>query len=168
MRLDRELPPLPTESRWLVTGGRCIALTQGENAIGRDPVAVVCLDVAGVSRRHAGIVIGEGGAVLDDLGSKNGTMLADQPVTDGVVLGDGDQIQVGPVLIIFHASASGLPTVTLPGFTPGEDGASRTRPRTITARHGGHRRPPALRVSAVWLLAPPPEFPEILPTPPLT
>jgi pSer/pThr/pTyr-binding forkhead associated (FHA) protein len=90
MRLDRELPPPPTESRCIVTGGHRIALTPRENVIGRDPAAVVCLDMAGVSRRHAGIVIGERGAVLDDLGSKNGMRLADQPVTDGVVLRDGD------------------------------------------------------------------------------
>jgi pSer/pThr/pTyr-binding forkhead associated (FHA) protein len=115
IRLDRELPPLPTESRWLVTGGRRIALTQRENVIGRDPAAAVCLDVAGVSRPHARIVIGEGGAVLDDLGSKNGTTVADHPVTEGVALHDGDQIYIGSVLIIFHASTSGLPTETVAG-----------------------------------------------------
>ncbi len=51
--------------------------------------------------------------MLEDLGSKNGTRVAETPVSKSVALRDGDQIQVGPVLVIFHASASGMSTETL-------------------------------------------------------
>lgn len=102
-----------TVSRWIVAGSRRIALSDGENVIGRDPAAEVLLDVAGVSRRHARIVMSERGAVLEDLGSKNGTTIGEQPLTGRVALRDGDQIHVGPALIIFHASASGISTETV-------------------------------------------------------
>jgi DNA-binding winged helix-turn-helix (wHTH) protein len=102
-------------SRWIVAGSRRIALTDGENVIGRDPTSAVLLDVAGVSRRHAQIVVGERGAVLEDLGSKNGTRIGEQLLQGKVALQDGDLIHVGPVLVIFHASASGISTETVVG-----------------------------------------------------
>ena len=59
----------------LIWGNREVALAPGENLFGRDEDAVVWIDDALVSRRHARIVIDETGAVLEDLGSKNGTYL---------------------------------------------------------------------------------------------
>jgi DNA-binding winged helix-turn-helix (wHTH) protein len=106
-------PRRPDVSRWIVAGGRRIPLTEGENAIGRDPASAVCLDATGVSRYHARIVIGQQGAMLEDLGSKNGTTLDDKPVTGKVHLHDGDRIHVGPILVIYHASASGMSTETI-------------------------------------------------------
>ena len=58
---------------WIVWSGREIALHDGENIIGRDPGAAVRLDLPSVSRRHARIVVSSKGAVVEDLGSKNGT-----------------------------------------------------------------------------------------------
>ena len=113
--IDRGSVRPTSVSRWIVAGSRRIALTDGENAIGRDPTAEVVLDVAGVSRRHARIVVGERGAVLEDLGSKNGTTIGDRLVEGTVALRDGDQIHVGPVMIIYHASASGISTETVVG-----------------------------------------------------
>jgi DNA-binding winged helix-turn-helix (wHTH) protein len=100
-------------SRWIVGGGRRIALTAGSNLIGRDPTATVLLDVSGVSRRHAQIVVNERDAVLEDLGSKNGTRVGETLVKGEVVLHDGDRILAGPVLIVYHASASGISTDTV-------------------------------------------------------
>jgi DNA-binding winged helix-turn-helix (wHTH) protein len=116
--IDREgVRPMPV-SRWILAGTRRIALTEGENVIGRNPAAAVLLDVAGVSRRHARIVVGERGAVLEDLGSKNGTAIGETLVQGQVTLRDGDQIHVGPVLVIYHASASGISTDTIAGCGP--------------------------------------------------
>lgn len=99
--------------RWIVAGGRRIPLGEGQNTIGRDPAATVFLDAAGVSRAHARIVIGAEGALLEDLGSKNGTTLAEKAVTGKVPLHDGDRIQIGPILLVYHASASGMSTETV-------------------------------------------------------
>jgi DNA-binding winged helix-turn-helix (wHTH) protein len=102
-------------ARWIVAGTRRVALSEGENVIGRDPSAPVFLDVAGVSRRHARIVVSDGEAILEDLGSKNGTRLRDQPVTAATKLRDGDSIEIGPIVVVYHVSASGISTETVEG-----------------------------------------------------
>lgn len=111
--LQTVAPRGPGVSRWIVAGGRRIPLTDGENLIGRDPSSTVCLDATGVSRSHARIVISGSRATLDDLGSKNGTTIGDKPVTAKVELHDGDRIHIGPILVVYHASASGISTETI-------------------------------------------------------
>ena len=81
----------------LIWGRREIALNVGENLIGRDQEAVVWIDDESVSRRHARIHVDEGGATLEDLGSKNGTRVGDRKVEAAVPLADGDAIRVGSV-----------------------------------------------------------------------
>jgi DNA-binding winged helix-turn-helix (wHTH) protein len=116
--LERRSVRSASVSCWIVAGTRRIGLTDGENLIGRDPTAAVFLDVAGVSRRHALIVVGERGALLEDLGSKNGTTIGEGLVEGKVALHDGDRIQVGPVLVVYHVSASGMSTETVVGPHP--------------------------------------------------
>ena len=82
---------------WLVWSGRALVLRDGENVIGRDPRCDVWLDAAGVSRRHARIVVTRGAATLEDLGSKNGTVLRNTPIGATMPLRDGDVIQFGSV-----------------------------------------------------------------------
>jgi DNA-binding winged helix-turn-helix (wHTH) protein len=97
---------------FLTCGTRRIALYDGVNVIGRDPDAMVCLDVAGVSRRHAQIVLDNGVASLQDLGSKNGTLVRDEPARGRVTLGDGDRIQLASELLVFHTSGGAASTIT--------------------------------------------------------
>jgi pSer/pThr/pTyr-binding forkhead associated (FHA) protein len=111
-QVERGSPVLPTVSRWIVAGSRRIPLQTGENLIGRDPASAVCLDATGVSRRHARIVVGSNGAKLEDLESKNGTSVGEDCVTGPVTLRDGDLIHIGPIVIVYHASASGISTET--------------------------------------------------------
>jgi len=70
----------------------------------------VC-DSAGVSRRHARIVVEEVRVLLEDLGSKNGTMLGDARVSQAL-LQDGDRIHLGPILLVYRSSRSGMSTET--------------------------------------------------------
>ncbi len=86
-------------------------LQEGENVIGRDPGVAVTIDAPIISRRHARIVIANGNAQLEDLGSKNGTFLADERVTRPVSLHDGDEIRVGDFSLLFR-QADTHPTVT--------------------------------------------------------
>jgi DNA-binding winged helix-turn-helix (wHTH) protein len=96
-----------TASRFrLVRGSRTFPLFEGENVLGRDPGARVCIDHASVSRRHARISIHEGKAVLDDLQSRNGTLLAGQPVNAPTSLEDGDVIGLGAVTLVFEKLGS--------------------------------------------------------------
>jgi DNA-binding winged helix-turn-helix (wHTH) protein len=104
----------PAATHWLVVGTRRIALRNGVNVIGRDPEATVWLDVAGVSRRHAHIILENGAATLEDLGSKNGTLVGDRPVRGRVPLRNADRIQVATELLVLHVSGSGVSTATQP------------------------------------------------------
>jgi DNA-binding winged helix-turn-helix (wHTH) protein len=87
----------------LVWGAREVALAEGENVLGRDPLAAVPIDDATVSRHHARIVILAGGARLEDLGSKNGTWLRGRRIASPEALADGDEIRVGPAVLTFRA-----------------------------------------------------------------
>jgi DNA-binding winged helix-turn-helix (wHTH) protein len=89
-----------------------VALFDGENIIGRDPEAVVTVTSDRASRRHARIVIGAGHTVLEDLGSKNGTLMNGQPVDGSVPLHDGDEILIGRQVFVYCAAPSADTTRT--------------------------------------------------------
>ena len=81
---------------------REITLHEGENVLGRADDAVVWIDSAQASRRHARIIVSAGEAVLEDLGSKNGTYLRSQRMRSSLALADGDEIRIGRVLMTFR------------------------------------------------------------------
>lgn len=68
-------------------------------------------DVATISRRDR-ILVGEDGAVLEDLGSRNRTKVGDAAVRAAMRLQDGDRIRVGPKLLVYRASPTGTTTDT--------------------------------------------------------
>jgi len=93
----------------LVLETREVQLLEGENVIGRDPVAALWIDHPSVSRRHARIVVQSGKATLEDLKSKNGTHVNAKPIHGRVRLADGDEVRIGPETMVFRAAA---PTTT--------------------------------------------------------
>ena len=97
---------------WLVLHGRRVALRDGEYVIGRDAGSDVCLEDASVSRSHARLVIDGATVRLEDLGSKNGTKVGEEPVRGPVVLRADDRLKFGSVVAIYRASSSGLSTET--------------------------------------------------------
>jgi DNA-binding winged helix-turn-helix (wHTH) protein len=88
-------------------------LVGGENVIGRDPAAEVRIDLPSVSRRHARIVVSEQQATIEDLGSKNGTLVGGRRITGAISLGDRDEVQVGSVVVTFHRWAPERSTETI-------------------------------------------------------
>lgn len=90
----------------LCWGERELPLAQGENVVGRASDAAVRLDSLQVSRRHARIVVTGGRAVLEDLGSKNGTYLRGRRVQAPVELVDGDEVIFGRVVVVFQFCAA--------------------------------------------------------------
>ena len=82
-------------------------LQPGENILGREATGVIGLDSPTVSRHHARIRVGNRRAVLEDLGSKNGTLVGGAPVTAAVVLQDRDTVRLGSVALIFRMHAGG-------------------------------------------------------------
>lgn len=96
----------------LIWGDRAFPLAAGENLLGRDEGARLCLDAPSVSRRHAQIVVEDSGATLEDLGSKNRTRVNGESIQGAVRLVDGDQIRLGEVLLLFRCRPSDAPTAT--------------------------------------------------------
>ena len=96
----------------LIWGERRVQLLPGENLVGRDAEARVAIDLGRVSRRHARIVVSGERVVLEDLASKNGTFVGGRRVADPVDLRDGDEIGVGPAVLVFRRSLSALTTQT--------------------------------------------------------
>jgi DNA-binding winged helix-turn-helix (wHTH) protein len=98
-------PAAPDESAtkyWLLWETRQVPLCEGDNVIGRGADASVWIDAPGVSRHHARIVLREGDATLEDLGSKNGTYVGGARVTRPHRLSNGDQIRLGSVVVTFR------------------------------------------------------------------
>jgi hypothetical protein len=99
-------------SHWLIVGERRIALTEGENIIGRDPDVNVWLDFATLSRRHARLVVTSTGAVIEDLASKNGTSVDGVRITAAQPLRNGQQFTCGRIEMTYRGSGAALPTAT--------------------------------------------------------
>jgi DNA-binding winged helix-turn-helix (wHTH) protein len=96
----------------LVLQAREVPLREGEHLLGRASEASVVLDAARVSRLHARIRVEGERAVLEDLGSKNGTFLQGRRIDGPVPLEDGDAIRVGSERIVFRTAGRDAPTST--------------------------------------------------------
>ena len=91
-----------------------VMLDEGVHVIGRDPNAEIYLDAPGVSRRHALIKIAAARATIEDLGSKNGTLVGDQRLEGAKSIGDGDVIIVGSVKLTVRVLQAPTSTETEP------------------------------------------------------
>jgi DNA-binding winged helix-turn-helix (wHTH) protein len=104
--------PASSSSSWLEWGERQIPLPEGEHILGRDPGALVRITTPRVSRRHARIRVEGDRAVLEDLGSKNGTFLGDDRIEGPTALADRDEIWIGSEVLSFRAAPTTLATET--------------------------------------------------------
>lgn len=108
---DRTAAPSVASRSWIVWAGREYPLSPGENVIGRDPHAKVSINSAAISRRHALLNFGVR-ATIEDLGSKNGTFVADQRITAPTEIHDGDTLGFGSVRVLFRLLGDVGTTVT--------------------------------------------------------
>jgi hypothetical protein len=83
----------------LVDDGRKYTVQSGETIVGRGRQADLRVRDEGVSRRHALLKYDGRTLVLVDLGSTNGTLLNDAPVTEPVAVTPGDVITLGGVTL---------------------------------------------------------------------
>ena len=103
----------------LAWGTERAMLRVGENVVGRESAADVCIAAVGVSRRHALIVVAADAVMLHDLGSKNGTYVDDVLVTSPVALTNGAQIQLGSASACFRRLSDDTSTQTVTGRRAG-------------------------------------------------
>lgn len=108
-------PAVADGGHWLIAGRRHIVLKPGENIIGRDPAAEVQIDHVTISRRHARLTVQATQAVLEDLGSKNGTSLRGKPLEGPVTLCSGDEFICGELVITYRRTNVAAPTATMMG-----------------------------------------------------
>lgn len=113
--VHRDGAPAPESRFELVRGRKRYPLRLGVNVLGREGDLDVPFDAAEVSRRHAAITVDDDRAVLEDLGSKNGTFLGRRRIEGEIVLQDGDEILIGSVVLVFR-TRRGMrsPTVSWP------------------------------------------------------
>jgi len=89
---------------------RVFPLVEGESVLGRDPGARILVDVPGVSRRHARILVKGADAAVEDLGSKHGTFVGDRRVDALTPLADRDRLRLGRTVLVYRCA--GLPGST--------------------------------------------------------
>ena len=80
-----------------------IDLVQGETLLGRSPECHVTIEDPLVSRKHARIVISIDGAVVEDLGSRNGIRLNGELIHKPMFLKDRDRLRIGMQEFVFHS-----------------------------------------------------------------
>jgi len=105
-------------SAWsLIHDHREIPLRPGENIIGRAGLGIVVFDSSTISRHHARITIAGDQAIVEDLGSKNGTWAGSSPVNEPVAVKDGHELRFGSVVVTvrFGGHLVSTETVARPG-----------------------------------------------------
>lgn len=91
-----------------------VPLDQPALTIGRDPQCAIMIQSAYVSRLHARIELRDEGAVVVDLGSRNGLLLNNAPVKQSARLRAGDVIAIGDATIeVLAGTTVGERTQTL-------------------------------------------------------
>ena len=108
----------------ILCDGRTIPLPFGTHIIGRDEAASVSTESHTVSRRHARLVLTPEAAILEDLGSKNGTRVNGMIVRGATALADGDEIEAGVLRLVFRTRSYGSTQ------TVNQESRSRRRPKS--------------------------------------
>ncbi len=85
--------------------GTSFPLPPHATEIGRDETADISLQDPEMSRRHVRISWQDGGYILEDLNSTNGTFLNDTRVTAAQRLSPGDKIRMGQYVLEFQTHA---------------------------------------------------------------
>jgi len=65
-----------------------------------------------VSRHHARLLVADSRVVLEDLGSKNGTLLRGERVSAPATLQAGDEIRIGPFTLTYRVAHGQATTET--------------------------------------------------------
>ncbi|HYN07003.1 MAG TPA: FHA domain-containing serine/threonine-protein kinase [Vicinamibacterales bacterium] len=88
-----------------------LPLFEGDNIAGRDRGLQVPLDATSVSRQHCLIRVAGAQVTIEDLGSKNGTYVRDERVTNAVAVTAGERIRLGSLVLTLRLNDE-VPTAT--------------------------------------------------------
>lgn len=104
--------PLSTARCWVAWNEHTFTLGPGEHIVGRDPRCAVWIDASGVSRRHARIVVADGGVTIEDLESSNGTYVGGRKVKGQRPLADREVVELGAATLTFREWSDERPPKT--------------------------------------------------------
>lgn len=93
------------------TTGQVFPLEGERSILGRHPGCDIVLEVPAVSRQHAQIITVGGHFYVEDLHSRNGTLLNGELINGRQLLTDGDEIQVCDLGFVFQYAAPSSQTV---------------------------------------------------------
>lgn len=77
--------------------GKAIPITGVEFLIGRDEDCHLRPASPAISKKHCAVLVRDGKIYVLDLGSTNGTLVNDEPLTGEVEVKNGDRLKVGPL-----------------------------------------------------------------------
>ncbi len=116
--------------------GKKLVFPRGEYYFGRGVECHVRPESDWVSRQHCMLRVAEDGVTIQDLGSRNGTLVNGERITQEQPLWSGDLIQVGPLVFELQIDATATPA---PRRVPrGEETAALRKAETITAPPDQH------------------------------
>jgi pSer/pThr/pTyr-binding forkhead associated (FHA) protein len=153
----------------LNTGGRLVSLVDGKEypipeagiTIGRDASAEIVVAQTSVSRRHAQVIPGGGGYVVNDL-STNGVFVNGEKATSGQMLSRADVIRVGTEEFRFYADLAPIGKAAPSAPTPAPAPAAPAKPVAAASGESTGRVPvipPAAPAAAKPVPPPPPPPP---------
>ena len=80
--------------------GTKIAVKKDEFLIGRSQKCHLCAGSSSVSRRHCAITRQDARVSIQDLGSRNGTLVNGEKITEQVELSSGDELDIGSLKLL--------------------------------------------------------------------
>ena len=98
--------------------GTKIAIKKDEFLIGRSPKCHLCAGSSSVSRRHCKFTRKETSVTVQDLGSRNGTLVNGKKIAEEIELSTGDEIAVGSLKFLIT-------------ITPGISNLKRPKVKTV-------------------------------------
>lgn len=123
--------------------------------VGRDAGCDVMIPSRQVSRNHVRLLVSSEGTSIEDLGSKNGTHLNGETLSDIELLNDGDVIQIAfAQQFIFLSSDATMPLEmgTMEGMAPIQEGLLKLEKSSRQVWIGDHEVLPPLSASQFQLL----------------
>jgi phosphoserine phosphatase RsbU/P len=113
--------------------GQVLVLEGSTAVLGRHPDCDVVLESGAVSRQHARIVKVDDGYYIEDLHSRNGTIVNGQPVLQRQLLAENDELRICDLTFLFHLNPARL-QVPLPEGTDPNASAVMVDDDQITSR----------------------------------
>jgi pSer/pThr/pTyr-binding forkhead associated (FHA) protein len=108
-----------------------VTLPPGEYVIGRNPDVEIHADTPLISRRHARLTINYDHALIEDLGSSNGTFVNEQPVAEATRLFPNQPVRLGDIAVeIRRQRVEPAPDVSL---APAQQTIRRFLPEEVLA-----------------------------------